>query len=256
MSVLSRFLIAVVALGLLGSSAQAESFMFSQGTRAAQADFDVVGGNLQVTLTNTSAFDTLVPVDVLTALYFDILGNPSLSADSARVGTGSSIIYDTATSDVGGEWAYRQGIGSGALPDGQSYGLSSTGMGVFGRWDIIGGPNLAGPVSPGGLQYGIASAGDNPATGNGGIRNTGGLIKNSAVFTLSSLPPGFSLDRIDNVRFQYGTSLLEPSFLPGIPQDALPAVPEPSSFVLLGIGAVGLGAFVRRRRRLLKPQNG
>lgn len=250
---LSRFLIAVVALGLLGSRAQAESFMFSQGTRAAQADFDIVGGNLQVTLSNTSAFDTLVPVDVLTALYFDIQGNPSLSADSARVGAGSSIIYDRATSDVGGEWAYRQGIRSRTLPDGQSYGISSTGMGVFGRWDIIGGRNLAGPVSPGGVQYGLASAGDDPSTGNGGIRNSRGLIKNSAVFTLSSLPPAFSLDSISNVRFQYGTSLLEPSFLPGISSDALQAVPEPSSFVLFGMGAIGLGAFVRRRKRQLKP---
>ena len=244
---IKRLLAAAIVVGLAGSSAQAASFTFSAGTRSAQADFDIVSGNLQVTLTNTSTFDTLVPVDVLTALYFDIAGNPSLAANSAVVAPGSGIIYDTATSDVGGEWAYRQGIGSGVLQDDQSYGLSSTGLGVFGPPNIIGGTNLAGPVSPNGLQYGIVSAGDNSLTGNGGVTGSGGLIKNSVIFTLSSLPQGFSLDSISNVGFQYGTNLSEPYFPSTPPQPGPPVVPEPSSFVLFGIGAAGLGVYVRRR---------
>lgn len=244
-----RIMIALAVFGLAGSNAQAASFVFSDGNRAAEADFDIVSGNLQVTLTNTSTFDTLVPVDVLTALYFDIAGNPALSATSAVLAPSSSIIYDTPATDVGGEWAYRQGIGSGVLPGDQAYGISSTGLGVFGPPNLFGGTNLAGPVSPGGLQYGIVSAGDDPATGNGGITGSGGLIKNSVIFTLSSLPQSFSLDSISNIRFQYGTSLMEPSFPPNNPPtDGPPVVPEPSSFVLFGIGIAGLGTVIRRRK--------
>jgi hypothetical protein len=87
------------------------------------------------------------------------------------------------------------------------------------------------------LQYGITSAGDNLTTGNGGLGGTH-LIKNSVVLTLG----GFTAEpdaAISSVYFQYGTDLTEPR-IPGV-------VPEPSSLILLAIGAVGLAAFGLRR---------
>ncbi len=89
-----------------------------------------------------------------------------------------------------------------------------------------------GPTSPDGPQYGITSAGDNTATGNGGLLNHA-WVKNSVVFTVSGLPQGFSLNQISNVWVQYGTDLSNPSF------------PTPGSLSLLAAAGVIAG---RRRR--------
>src|SRR5207302_8595606 len=90
-------------------------------------------------------------------------------------------------------------------------------------------PNL------GGIDYGIASAGDNPLTGNGGITGHGPLIKDSIVFTLTAAQ-GFVLTELgDSVVFQYGTTLTETHVtgLPPITGNVLPpAVPEPSSIAI------------------------
>jgi hypothetical protein len=89
------------------------------------------------------------------------------------------------------------------------------------------------------LQYGITSAGDNLATGNGGVSGQH-LIKNSVVFTLG----GFSGEpdaRILAVRFLYGTSLDEPQFEG--------QVPEPTSWALFSTGALSLAASAYRKAR-------
>src|SRR5262245_21037703 len=133
---------AVLALALLvlGSSAQAAplSLTLTQGTLSATVTFTVVGGNLQVVLTNSSANDTLVPADVLTGVYRDVAGNPNLSALSADVTAGSSIVaYNDpvlgAGSDVRAEWAYKDGGGTTTSLGGglsQEFGLSAAGLGV------------------------------------------------------------------------------------------------------------------------------
>lgn len=208
------------------------------GLKSAEVTFAVFGNDLQVTLTNTSANDVLVPADVLTAVFFDVSGaGLSLSRTSGLLNAGSTVFYDSdgqpAGGVIGGEWAYKSGL-SGA-PSGASYGISSTGLDLFGPGDRFPGPDLQSPPSPDGLQYGLLSAGDNTATGNGGITGSGGLIKNSVVFRLGNLPSNFDLNRINNVFFLYGTTIGEGGF----------NVPAPGAAAVLLAGGLVIG---RRRR--------
>jgi hypothetical protein len=213
---------------LMGFAGNAGATLFTSS--GATADFVASGGILTVTLTNTSSADVTKPIEVLTGVFFNLSG--TLIPVSATVASGSIIYDDASVTNVGGEWAYLTGL-SGA-PLGDNSGISSTGLGLFGDANF-GNINLAGPTAIDGLQYGITSAGDLIATGNGGITGSGGLIKDQVVFTLSGLPSGFDTDTIGNVYFQYGTALNES------------AVPEPSTFLLLGSGLLGLGFFGRKK---------
>ncbi|MFA6045142.1 MAG: XDD4 family exosortase-dependent surface protein [Phycisphaerales bacterium] len=225
------------AAGFSASALGTVSFSLSNGSRAATADFTVDGTSLKVRLTNTSAADALVPTDLLTAIFFNI-SNPAvtLTPSSAVLAPGSTIFGAPAQPSsgvVGGEWAYR---GATTLANGFGYGISSTGLGDFGPGDRFPGDNLSGPTSPDGPQYGITTAGDNPATGNGGLNTE--IIHNSVNFVLTGLPVGFAESRITGARFQYGTDYAEPSF-PGT------LVPAPGAAALLGLG----GLVMARRRR-------
>lgn len=232
----------LVGLGALlaltaGSASAGVVWSGSSGSRAASVDFSVSGSSLLVTLTNTGAGDALVPTDILTGVYFDITGSAlSLSRTSAVLAAGSVMISGTTDAGgvVGGEWAYKGGL-SGA-PYSAKYGISASGLGLFGGGDRFPGTNLAGPTAPAGLDYGITSAGDNGATGNGGLLGTP-LIKNSVVFTLGGIGQNFNLADIGNVSFQYGTDLSEPN---------VQASPTPGALALLGMA--GLGARSRRRK--------
>jgi hypothetical protein len=98
---------AVIAASALAASAQAsQTFNASSGNLAARATFDVVGSNLQVTLTNISMFDVMVPADVLTGVFFDISGSAlSLSRVSAVLDSGSFVAFGSTDPGnvVGGE---------------------------------------------------------------------------------------------------------------------------------------------------------
>ncbi len=175
---------------------------------------------------------------MLTALFFTIdgAGTVSLTPESAIIGPGSVILFgpNDPAGIVGGEWAYR--------PDpmlGFTAGISSAGFDIFSAGDRFPGPNLQGPESPDGLQYGLTSAGDDPATGNAPMTGANALIKNSVVVRLGGIPTGLDLNRIDEVWFQYGTDLCDPAFW-GEP------IPAPGAAVVLAMG--GLAACARRRR--------
>jgi hypothetical protein len=222
---MSSKVVAVLCFAVLFSGvASAAPLVFdsSLGNLSASAKFELLGGNLQITLSNTSTADVGVPSEVLTALFFDIYGNPSLSPLSAVLGLGSVVWFGTTDPDgvVGGEWAYASGL-SGA-PGGAWQGISSAGFGLFGPHDLFPGTNLQGPASPDGVQYGITSAGDSLATGNQAVTGKNALIQSSVVFTLRNLPIGFQLDEntIRNVSFQYGTDLRESTFSDGTPEPA------------------------------------
>jgi hypothetical protein len=239
-----RVVAGVLALFFVGLSTASATVTISgaNGTLAASAAFQKSGNNLIVTLTNTSTSDVLVPADVLTAVFFDIDGfAPTFTRTSAVLNTGSTVLYDGSPAGgvVGGEWAYNPSLTINSKTFG--YGISSSGLGLFGPGDRFPGTNLAGPDSPDGPQYGIVSAGDNSATGNGGITGSEGLIKNSVVFTLQCTANcGFAESNIsDIVRFQYGTNVSEPN---------ITTTPEPGFYGLLSLGMTGLYCAVRRRR--------
>lgn len=218
----------------LAAQASPVTFTFTNGSNlSAQAVFDVVAGKLQVTLTNTSAFDVLNPTQVLTAVFFDISG-VTLTPFSAFVGAGSTVLFPLiVTNNVGGEWAYASGL-SGA-PGGAAQGISSSGFGLFGDGNFNG-SNLQGPDSVDGLQYGITSASDNPATGITPVTGTNALIKNSVVLTLAYTGT-LDLSNISNVSFVYGTSLGEVT----TPDGGM-------TITLLGLALAGMGFLARRKK--------
>jgi hypothetical protein len=228
------------------------------GTRSATANFSVTpSAQLQVTLSNVSTADVLVPIDVLTGVFFNVAGNPALSRVSALSG-GPTYLGTTPVSGagtvVGGEWSYLNGLAQ----YGANSGISSSGLGIFGGGNVFPGANLADTASPGGLEYGLASQGDNQSTGNGGIMDNA-LTRYSVIFLLGGIDPTFNpLTGITSVTFQYGTNLSEPSVVGqiegggpangggGSPPNAIP-VPEPATMSLVGIALLSLGV-VRRRK--------
>jgi hypothetical protein len=237
---------------LSGACALGWSITFTgvSGNLSAQASFLVSGSQLSVILTNTSLSDVLVPTDVLTAVFFNVSGTPlNLTQSSAVLTSGSSVEFGTTDSDgvVGGEWGYRGNIGASEFTSNgatfaRSYGISSTGLGLYGPGNRFAGNNLQGPTSLDGLQYGITSAGDNLATGNKPVTGDYALIKNSVTFTFTGLPSGFKESSIKDVEFLYGTALNEPHFGP-------PAVPGPATIIPFGTGLLWMLLQRRKRRR-------
>jgi hypothetical protein len=248
--------LALAACMMLPRPGQATLFTGSSGSLSASADFSLVNGQLQVLLTNTSTADTNVPTDVLTAVFFNIASDPAFTSISAVLGQGSTVIYGSqpAGGVVGGEWGYGNNL-SGA-PGGANQGISSSGLGgVFGD-PTFPGANLADPAALDGVQYGIVSAGWKAAKDNGGITGSGGLIKNSVLFTLGNVPLNFDPAKfITNVSFQYGTDLSEPRYTASCSNCGPTggggnntAVPEPASLLLLGTAFALLMARTMRRR--------
>jgi hypothetical protein len=247
---------ATLTLSLAGhvtpSAAAPITFTGSSGSLSASATFTVVGSNLQVVLTNTSASDATVPTDVLTAIFFDITGTPLLTAVSATSGgtsitldVGSPAIFVSASgTDIGGAWAYEKGT----LAHGALYGIGAAGLGVFGPPNVFPGPNVDGDPGVDGVGYGLLPAGDNLMTGNGGL-NGRTFTKNSDTFllglgSLSGFDPSSS---IHNLTFQYGTSLTETTILVVPPPPRV--TPEPVTLALLGMGFLAFGVSRRAAKK-------
>jgi hypothetical protein len=231
-NVCSPLFVLILALALVGhASAGSISFSGGDGNLSASALFALSGNTLTVTLTNTSMSDVLVPTDVLTAVWFNTTS--SLNPVSASL-NGSSVFYGSIT-NAGDGWGYYSGLAGGG--EGKNNGITAAGFGIgSGHSNFSGAHNALG-----GLDYGLLSKGDNPATGNSGVTNHGPLVQNSSQFTFS-VGPGFNLNELGNtVVFQYGTSLSDEHYN-GTP------VPVPESDALSAyVSALVIGGTLLRR---------
>lgn len=238
---LKNVFLTLAAAGVLGATPLTISG--TSGSLGASATFTNSGGNLVLTLVNTSTL-TEVPSEVLTAVFFNIDGTgPVLSPVSAVLPAGAKICVDGACVVqsglvVGGEWAYA------ANPSqvNREYGIGTAGFGIFGQANFPG-SNLDGPTAVGGDEYGIV--GNNYSPNHGLDKKP--VIQNSVVFTLSgfgNLDPSVS---IQNVFFQFGSKLTDPH-IPGDSHTPPPPVPEPATMAVMGSGLVGLALLKFRRR--------
>jgi hypothetical protein len=243
--------IAVMAIAVVGSfltagSAKAIPYIFTSGGLGARADFTAAGGILTLTLTNTGTADANNPAQVLTGVFFDIAGNPTLTPATAQLAGGSTVVYDPDLpnpfdGNVGGEWAYANFLAS-TNPFNATQGVSSAGLGLFGQANFNG-PDLAAPTAVNGVNYGILPAAWVPAGDNTGLTQSGGLIFNSVTFTLGGFTGPLTNTTISNVGFQYGTAFSETPHPPGVPDGGM-------TVLLLGGALASLG--MMRRFCLLK----
>lgn len=205
-------------------------------------------GQLKVTLTNTGP-GASVPSDVLTAIFWDIVDNPTgLSLLSAKAPT---VIKNGKTSSnvdlkALDEWKLpNTGNGSKELPGiTQNYGIGTAGLGIF---QGTGGKQMA---------YGIITGYDTNANSQLVGNKAETYVKDSASFVLSGLSTNFDIKKINNVRFQYGTNLSEPSFTVNqgtyytstTPPSTVKRVPEPSTTAALGLLTVSAVTVLRKKR--------
>src|SRR5262249_4899097 len=167
-----RKLFIATALLAAGAPAQAAYFSYSNASRSADVTFTRLDStHLQVTLTNTFHFSgTLTPSDNVTAVFWDMAGNPALSkvGGSAKIAIGSTVLnsaFDNTTGlsdlrDVGTEYAFKQTSPGGLSPLTQDYGLSSSGLGIFGvsdRFDTSRPDGVrSSPADPDGINFALA----------------------------------------------------------------------------------------------------
>ena len=209
-------------------------------TNSASVTFNLSGPDLFVTLTNTATYKPNDPPDILTAVAFSVVGDPTFTPVSALVAPGSQVVENGSTvSDPGGaagaSWSYDSSLSG---PSKANEGIGSSGYWGFGSNNVFPGSAVPGdsPTPPDGVGGGLTTAVDDGSKYNGGLKGRP-FIQDSAVFTLSGLPVNFTLSEISNVSFGYGT----------MPEQVIAVVPEPGSIAIVLAGISFFGLRVRKR---------
>jgi hypothetical protein len=251
----------IVALALFIAAANARAVTFTGttttsskkgGTETLKASATFVISNLElvITVSNTGTSDPRSPADILTGIFFDVAGSPSLTPVSAMVAPDSTVIGQRLPlgfdGNVGGEWAYRDDLTK--APGGDAYGISSTKLGFFKKSDLFPGKKIKGTHPLSGVQFGITTLNDLLANDQGGVKNKG-LVQNTIIFVFDNLPSNFTVSDISNVTFQYGTSVKNVKKGLDIAGEMVVQVPEPSTVALVAMGFIGALALVRSRAR-------
>jgi hypothetical protein len=247
----------IVALAFLIVAANARGVTFTGSTTTtatkkqasetlkASATFVVSNLELVITLSNTGTSDPRSPADILTGVFFDVAGDPSLTPVSATVGPGSTVVGHQLPlgfdGNVGGEWAYKDDLTK--APGGDTYGISSTKLSFFKKSDLFPGKKIKGTSPLSGVQFGITTLNDGFSNDQSGLKNKG-LIQNTVVFVFDNLPSNFTVSDISGVTFQYGTSIKQGLDIAG---EMVVQVPEPSTVALVAAGLIGALALTRSR---------
>lgn len=213
------------------------------------ARFSVTGSDLTVTLSSNLA--TVDPVQALTGLVWDITGTTPTATTIASAVTGiNSALYSDATTHtsnadvsnatLGGSkgWQYEAGVAAPLLTVAShhyQFGLGASGLGgVFGGlgnsdYGIVGPKSTIGS-SPLDKQLPLVMSTDTGAT----------PAASSIVFVIHNFTvPASAISRVEFMFGSAGTDNVA----------GVRAVPEPSSFALLGAGGIFGAAMLRRRRR-------
>jgi len=210
----------------------------SMATSQARVTFAQDGSNLIVTLENISPVGVMVPVDVLTGVFFNLPG-VTLTPVSAFLAPGSSVLFPStgigvdSNGQIGGEYGYVDGLTG--MPSGANMVISAVGLDdIVGPPDLFPGGLLWDPKSPNGLGYGIVNGID--PDGNAKVSGAVPLVQSGVVFTLSGLLGPLDLEsNISGVTFNYGTE-----FNPN-------PIPAPGAILLGSLGLCMVGWWQRRK---------
>jgi|ERR1017187_947663 hypothetical protein len=258
MKTVVRGLVAL-ALFIIGNTAHGLTYTATNKTLSASATFAVSDLKLVITLSNTASNDPSTSAEILTGIFFTLVGDPALTRTSALLGPDTAIKGRPGVSgpgmDVGGQWAYRNDLTG--LPHGADEGLSIASLKQFGKRYRFSGPKL---LAPSGVRFGLTTDFDNMGNDKGSLKRKQ-LIENTVIFTLGGLPTNFTFADISNVSFQYGTSLRDAGLnLAGTISggNGGPVIPEPGTSVLIVTGLVWVFALVRRQgcRLRSRPSGG
>ena len=218
---------------LLAGSAQATTITYNasgtgtDGALAASAVFTTSAGQVQVTLTDLLSASAIRSAgQALSDISFTLSNGPgSLGATSAsgQLGTVSS---SGVVTYVAGSPTRFLGTGGGNL------GISGNTVTL----EAIGGGQPTQMIAP------TIANGGTYTNVNGGFSNFDPYTIGPATFTLA-LSGVTANTTITAANFSFGTG--PDTFLPGTPGNT-PAVPEPSSLLLLGTGVLSGAGFLRR----------